>query len=95
MALQDYMTILENMGAAVFATVDSEGKPRTRFANVGVANENGIFFIEECFHIFGVKKHTADIEIALERVDCFKESVCFKSENFKLIYIFKENVFFK
>ena len=45
MALQDYMTILENMGAAVFATVDSEGKPRTRFANVGVANENGIFFM--------------------------------------------------
>lgn len=45
MELQDYMAQLEKIGAAVFATVDSEGKPRTRFANIGVANENGIFFM--------------------------------------------------
>lgn len=45
MELQDYMKILENIGAAVFATVDSDGKPHTRFANIGVANENGIFFM--------------------------------------------------
>lgn len=45
MALQDYMKLLENIGAVVFATVDSDGKPHTRFANIGVANENGIFFM--------------------------------------------------
>ncbi len=45
MALQEYMDLLSEIGAAVFATVDSEGKPHTRFANIGVANENGIFFM--------------------------------------------------
>lgn len=45
MVLQDYMKLLENIGAVVFATVDSDGKPHTRFANIGVANENGIFFM--------------------------------------------------
>lgn len=43
--LNDYMQILEEIGAAVFATVDQDGKPQTRFANIGVANENGIFFM--------------------------------------------------
>jgi uncharacterized pyridoxamine 5'-phosphate oxidase family protein len=45
MELQDYMDVLAKIGAAVFATVDADGKPRTRYANVGVANENGIFFM--------------------------------------------------
>lgn len=41
-----YLTFLqEKVGAAVFATVDGEGLPQSRFINVGVGNESGIFFM--------------------------------------------------
>lgn len=46
MELNDMMSILQNdMKVAVFATVDQEGKPHARHAHVGVANEQGIFFM--------------------------------------------------
>ena len=46
MELKDIMAILQNdMKVAVFATVDSEGKPHARHAHVGVANEKGVFFM--------------------------------------------------
>lgn len=41
-----YLTFLqEKVGAAVFATVDAEGLPQSRFINIGVGNESGIFFM--------------------------------------------------
>lgn len=45
MELQDIMNILQEMDAAVFATVDEEGTPHARFMYIGVANEDGIFFM--------------------------------------------------
>lgn len=45
METNDILQILEEMGVAVFATVDAEGKPHARHAHVGVANDKGIFFM--------------------------------------------------
>ena len=46
MEVQEILNILQNdMEVAVFATVDSEGKPHARHAHIGVANEQGIFFM--------------------------------------------------
>ncbi|MGT2910287.1 pyridoxamine 5'-phosphate oxidase family protein [Streptococcus cameli] len=45
MQLQDVMTILQDMDAAVFATVDEDGNPHARFMYIGVANEHGLFFM--------------------------------------------------
>lgn len=40
-----YMDILAKIGACVFSTVDEEGHADARYANVGVANEQGVFFM--------------------------------------------------
>lgn len=46
MKVDDILKVLQDqMRAAVFATVDVEGKPHARYANIGVANENGVFFM--------------------------------------------------
>lgn len=46
MKVNDIMAILQNdMKVAVFATVDEEGKPHARHAHIGVANEQGVFFM--------------------------------------------------
>ncbi|MBS4456251.1 pyridoxamine 5'-phosphate oxidase family protein [Tuanshanicoccus lijuaniae] len=46
MKVNDILSILQkDMKAAVFATVDEEGKPHARYAHIGVANEQGIFFM--------------------------------------------------
>ncbi|AXY25814.1 ABC transporter ATP-binding protein [Suicoccus acidiformans] len=46
MTYTDYLQILQDeIGASVFATVDKDGHPHSRIANVGVADENGIFFM--------------------------------------------------
>ncbi|MGX7106530.1 pyridoxamine 5'-phosphate oxidase family protein [Hutsoniella sourekii] len=46
MNVETIMEILQNeMKVAVFATVDQEGKPHARHAHVGVANEQGVFFM--------------------------------------------------
>lgn len=46
MQVEDILAILQNdIKAAVFSTVDANNKPHARFINIGVANENGIFFM--------------------------------------------------
>ncbi len=46
MEYKKYLTLLQDdIGAAVFSTVDSEGLPQARYINVGVGNEKGIFFM--------------------------------------------------
>ncbi|MDK6597450.1 pyridoxamine 5'-phosphate oxidase family protein [Aerococcus mictus] len=45
MELKDYMNVLENIGACVFSTVNEDGEADARYANVGVANEHGVFFM--------------------------------------------------
>lgn len=46
MEVIDIMQILEkDMKVAVFATVDENGKPHARHAHIGVANEQGVFFM--------------------------------------------------
>ncbi|WP_124059091.1 pyridoxamine 5'-phosphate oxidase family protein [Vaginisenegalia massiliensis] len=46
MEIKDIMHILaDDMKVAVFATVDDEGKPHARHAHIGVANEQGVFFM--------------------------------------------------
>lgn len=46
MEVTEILKILQqDIKAAVFSTVDAEGKPHARHANVGVANEQGIFFM--------------------------------------------------
>ncbi|WP_303975213.1 pyridoxamine 5'-phosphate oxidase family protein [Streptococcus merionis] len=45
MKVKEIMTILEDMKVAVFATVDKDGLPHARHAHIGVANEQGIFFM--------------------------------------------------
>lgn len=46
MEVAEIMEILEDkMGAVVISSVDSEGNPHARYINVGVANEEGIFFM--------------------------------------------------
>ncbi|MGX7144136.1 pyridoxamine 5'-phosphate oxidase family protein [Facklamia languida] len=46
MELQEAMQILkEDMKVAVFATVDAQGHPHARHAHIGVANEQGVFFM--------------------------------------------------
>lgn len=46
MELNDIMQVLqEQMGVAVFATVDEQNKPHARHAHIGVANESGVFFM--------------------------------------------------
>lgn|SRR5699024_3689470 len=46
MQVEDILSILQNdIKAAVFSSVDAEGKPHARYINVGVANEQGIFFM--------------------------------------------------
>ncbi|EFR31142.1 pyridoxamine 5'-phosphate oxidase family protein [Eremococcus coleocola] len=46
MELNDIMRVLkEDMKVAVFSTIDKDGKPHARHANIGVANEQGIFFM--------------------------------------------------
>lgn len=45
MQVQDIMTVLEDMRVAVFATVDRDGMPHARHAHIGVANEQGVFFM--------------------------------------------------
>lgn len=44
--VKDIMKILEeDMGIAVFSTVDADGQPHARHINIGVANEKGVFFM--------------------------------------------------
>ncbi|AZP04026.1 pyridoxamine 5'-phosphate oxidase family protein [Jeotgalibaca ciconiae] len=46
MKIEDIMQILqEQMKVAIFATVDEDNKPHARHAHIGVANENGVFFM--------------------------------------------------
>lgn len=45
MSYVDYFEKLKNIGVANFATVTKEGEPRNRMINIGVANEEGIFFM--------------------------------------------------
>lgn len=46
MSTADYMTKLkEEIGLAVFSTVDADGKPDSRYINIGMANESGVFFM--------------------------------------------------
>lgn len=45
MELKDIMSVLQEMNAAVFATVDEEGNPHARYMYIGVANEQGLFFM--------------------------------------------------
>ena len=46
MKVEDIMQILQNdMKVAVVSTVDEEGQPHARHINMGVANENGVFFM--------------------------------------------------
>lgn len=46
MNLEEVMQILqEQMKVAVFATVDENNKPHARHAHIGVANEQGVFFM--------------------------------------------------
>lgn len=46
MNYQDYLQMLqEKIGAAVFSTIDENGQPQARYINVGVGNENGVFFM--------------------------------------------------
>lgn len=53
MEFEDIMSLLENMGLGVFATVDKEGNPHARHIHIVAANQNGIFFMtgpETKFH---------------------------------------------
>lgn len=46
MKVQDIMKILaEDMKIAVFSTVDEMNQPHARHINVGIANEEGVFFM--------------------------------------------------
>lgn len=46
MELQDVLKILQDdVRVGIFATVDEEGKPHARPINIGLANEQGIFFM--------------------------------------------------
>lgn len=46
MKVDDILKILQDqMKVAVFATVDENNKPHARYAHIGVANQNGIFFM--------------------------------------------------
>ncbi|MDN6640701.1 MAG: pyridoxamine 5'-phosphate oxidase family protein [Tetragenococcus sp.] len=46
MKIQDIMKILEkDMKVAIFSTVDEDGQPHARPINIGVANEDGVFFM--------------------------------------------------
>lgn len=45
MDVKDILGILEEMGVAVFATVDKDGFPHARHFHIGVANEQGIFLM--------------------------------------------------
>lgn len=46
MQVAEILEILEEkMGAVVISTVDKNNKPHARYINIGVANENGIFFM--------------------------------------------------
>ncbi|MET3558832.1 putative pyridoxamine 5'-phosphate oxidase family protein [Streptococcus rupicaprae] len=45
MEVKEIMEILEEMKVAVFATVDKDGLPHARHIHVGVANEQGVFFM--------------------------------------------------
>lgn len=45
MEVKEIMSILEQMKVADFATVDQEGLPHARFIHIGVANEQGVFFM--------------------------------------------------
>lgn len=45
MEVKDVMQILEDMGVAVFATVDQAGQPHARYFHIGAASEQGVFFM--------------------------------------------------
>jgi len=46
MKIQDIMKILEkDMKVAIFSTVDEDNQPHARPINIGVANEEGVFFM--------------------------------------------------
>lgn len=45
MDVKEIMGILEEMGVAVFASVDDKGLPHARHIHIGVANEHGVFFM--------------------------------------------------
>lgn len=46
MELKDVMKILkEDMGVAIFSSVDENNQPHARPINVGVANDDGVFFM--------------------------------------------------
>lgn len=46
MEINDIMRVLEeDMGAVVISTVDGAGRPHGRYINIGLANEEGVFFM--------------------------------------------------
>lgn len=46
MEAADFLQILQDdMGIVVISTVDRDGKPHARYINIGVANEDGVFFM--------------------------------------------------
>lgn len=45
MKVQDILGILEDIGVAVFSTVDKDGLPHARHFHIGATNEQGIFFM--------------------------------------------------
>ncbi|MBG9983666.1 pyridoxamine 5'-phosphate oxidase family protein [Aerococcaceae bacterium DSM 111022] len=46
MQVSEIMNILkDDMGIAVISSVDADGKPHARYINIGVANEEGVFFM--------------------------------------------------
>ncbi|MFC3927469.1 pyridoxamine 5'-phosphate oxidase family protein [Streptococcus caprae] len=45
MELNDILGILKDIGVATFSSVDESGKPHARYFHIGVANEQGVFFM--------------------------------------------------
>lgn len=45
MDINDIMSLLENMGIGVFATIDEQGNPHARHIHIIAANAEGIFFM--------------------------------------------------
>ena len=48
MNTEKYLAILQDkIGVAVFATINEEQQPDSRYINIGVANDQGIFYLKQ------------------------------------------------
>lgn len=77
MNIADYMKKLkEDIGVAVFSTIDENQQPDSRYINIGMANDSGVFFMtnrKTRFHqqltarpevaISGMTRENSDIEV--------------------------------